>query len=114
MRFHAAPAPPRASSASCWRRWSAASRRGRPTTTSTSTTFSAPGPAGADAQVATILGNPDASGEGAIVQVPASVGAEVLYSIAETCDQPDKDRFRYFRGVNNEQIASSCRDAPIR
>ena len=60
--------------------------------------------AGADAQIATILGNPDASGEGALVQVPGNVGAEVLYSIAETCDQPDKDRFRYFRGVNNEQI----------
>lgn len=60
--------------------------------------------AGADAQIATILGNPDASGEHALVQVPGNVGAEVLYSIAETCDQPDKDRFRYFRGVNNEQI----------
>ncbi len=60
--------------------------------------------AGADAQIATILGTPDVSGEGEVVQVPGSAGAEVFYSVAETCDQPDKDRFRYFRGVNNEQI----------
>ena len=60
--------------------------------------------AGNQDDIATILGNPDTTGEGEVVQVPTVVSADACFTIATRCEKSPPDHFAYFRGTQNEQI----------
>lgn len=54
--------------------------------------------------VATILGNPDTTGEGEVVQVPTVTSADARFTISTHSEKSPPDHFAFFKGSQNEQI----------